>query len=74
MINQLLINGAIAGSIYALIALSFALIYRTVKFFHFAHGVVYTAGAYVAFTLILFFGFNSVIGFFLPRSQRLRLA
>jgi branched-chain amino acid transport system permease protein len=48
MIQQLILNGIIAGSIYCLIAISFTVIYRTVKFFHFAHGVVYTAGAYLA--------------------------
>lgn len=41
MINQLLISGIIAGSIYAFITLGFVLIYRTVKFFHFAYGLVY---------------------------------
>ena len=45
-------DGIIAGSIYALIAIGFTVIYRTVKFFHFAHGVVYTAGAYFAYTLL----------------------
>jgi len=39
MFNQLLLNGIIAGSIYALIALGFAIIYKTVRFFHFAHGI-----------------------------------
>jgi len=52
MLFQLIINGIIAGSIYALIAIGFTVIYRTVKFFHFAHGVVYTAGAYFADTLL----------------------
>lgn len=52
MIQQLILNGIIAGGIYALIALSFTVIYRTVKFFHFAHGVVYTAGAYIAYAVI----------------------
>jgi branched-chain amino acid transport system permease protein len=70
MFNQLLLNGVIAGSIYALIALGFTVIYRTVKFFHFAHGVVYTGGAYLAFTLGTFLGFNPIIGFFLPRFLR----
>jgi len=51
MINQLIINGVIAGSIYALVALGFAIIYRTVKFFHFAHGVVYAVGAYIAYAV-----------------------
>lgn len=52
MTNQLILNGIIAGSIYALVALGFTIIYRTVKFFHFAHGIVYTAGAYLAYTII----------------------
>ncbi|MBM4140395.1 MAG: branched-chain amino acid ABC transporter permease [Nitrospira sp.] len=51
MIQQLILNGIIAGSIYALIALGFTIIYRTVKFFHFAHGVVYTAGAYLTYSV-----------------------
>lgn len=52
MFNQLLLNGIIAGSIYALIAIGFTVIYRTVKFFHLAHGVVYTAAAYLAYTFL----------------------
>ncbi|MBC8400866.1 MAG: branched-chain amino acid ABC transporter permease [Candidatus Marinimicrobia bacterium] len=63
MFNQLITNGIIAGSIYALIALGFALIYRTVKFFHFAHGVVYTVGAYLAYTLVRTFMVHPIIGF-----------
>jgi len=39
MFNQLLLNGIIAGSIYALIALGFTVIYKTVRFFHFAYGM-----------------------------------
>jgi len=49
VLNQLAINGLIAGGGYALVALGFALVYRTVRFFHFAHGAVYAAGAYVAY-------------------------
>jgi branched-chain amino acid transport system permease protein len=63
MLQQLLLNGIIAGSIYALIGLSFTVIYRTVKFFHFAHGIVYTAGAYCAYVLITFLGFNIILAF-----------
>ena len=44
MLNQLIVNGIIAGSIYTLVAVGFAVIYRTIRFFHFAHGVVFTAG------------------------------
>jgi len=70
----LLLNGIIAGSIYVLIALGFAVIYRTVKFFHFAHGVVYTAGAYLAYTLVISLGFNPIVSFFLPVPLQVQLA
>ena len=63
--QQLVLNGIIAGSIYALIAIGFTVIYRTVKFFHFAHGVVYTAGAYFAYTFIISLHFNFTLSFFL---------
>ena len=65
MFSQLLLNGIIAGSIYGLIAIGFTVIYRTVKFFHFAHGVVYTAGAYFAYTLIISLHLNFAFSFFL---------
>jgi len=65
LIKQILINGLISGSIYALIALSFTVIYRTVKFFHFAHGIVYTAGAYLAYTFIILLDIDPILSFFL---------
>lgn len=65
MFQQLLLNGLIAGSTYALVALGFTIIYRTVKFFHFAHGVVYTAGAYLAYTFAISLGLNFLPSFFL---------
>ncbi|MCK4329648.1 branched-chain amino acid ABC transporter permease [candidate division WOR-3 bacterium] len=65
MLQQLTVNGIIAGSIYALIALGFTVIYRTVKFFHFAHGIVYTIGAYFAYTFIIILKFNPIISIFL---------
>jgi len=39
MIIQALVEGIIAGRIHAVIALNLRLIYRSIKFFHFAHGV-----------------------------------
>jgi len=65
LLAQLVVNGIIAGSIYALIALGFSITYRTVKFFHFAHGVVYTAGAYLAYTFAISLGFDFLASFFL---------
>jgi len=62
---QFFINGIISGAIYALIALGFTVIYRTVKFFHFAHGIVYAVGAYIAYSLIISLGLNPIVSFFL---------
>lgn len=65
MFQQLLLNSIIAGSIYALIAIGFTIIYRTVRFFHLAHGAVYTTGAYLAYTFIILTGINSLFSFIL---------
>jgi branched-chain amino acid transport system permease protein len=53
MLPQLFVNGLIAGSIYALVALGFGLIYSTTRFFHFAHGAVYAVGAYLTYAFWL---------------------
>lgn len=47
MLSQLALNGLISGSLYALTALGFVLIYATNRFFHFAHGIMFTGGAYL---------------------------
>jgi len=65
MLQQLTLNGIIAGSIYVLVALGFTIIYRTVKFFHFAHGIVFAAGAYFAYTFFILFDINPLFSFFL---------
>jgi len=49
MASQLLMNAIIAASVYSLMAISFGLIYSTVRFFHFAHGVVFAIAPYCAF-------------------------
>ncbi len=46
---QTFVNGIVAGSVHALVALGFSIIYSTARFFHFAHGAVFTAGAYFFF-------------------------
>jgi len=43
----------VSGSAWLLLALGFALVYRSARFFHFAQGIVFTASAYVAFALCL---------------------
>lgn len=58
IIIQLLINGLIAGAIYALVASGFSLIYSTNKFVHFAHGSVIAFSAYVLYFLFSVLGLN----------------
>jgi branched-chain amino acid transport system permease protein len=58
MFNQLLINGLIAGAIYALVASGFSLIYSVCKFVHFAHGAVIALSAYFLYFLFSMLGLN----------------
>ena len=46
---QQLINGISLGSIYALIALGYTMIYGILKLINFAHGDIYMLGAYFGF-------------------------
>lgn len=48
-ILQQLINGVSLGSIYALIALGYTMIYGIIKLINFAHGDIYMVGAYLGF-------------------------
>src|SRR5438445_11293527 len=45
---QQLVNGLEAGSLYALIALGYTLIYGILEMLNFAHGDVYMVGAFLA--------------------------
>lgn len=47
ILPQLIVNGLIAGSIMALIALGLSLIYGTMKFMNFAHGEMAAIGAFL---------------------------
>ncbi|MDQ3634808.1 MAG: branched-chain amino acid ABC transporter permease [Acidobacteriota bacterium] len=55
---QQIINGLTIGSIYALIALGYTLVYGILKLINFAHGDVYMIGAYAGF-LIAVYAFDS---------------
>lgn len=46
---QQMINGLSLGSIYALIALGYTMVYGIIKLINFAHGDVYMLGAYIGF-------------------------
>ncbi|MCH7568618.1 MAG: branched-chain amino acid ABC transporter permease [Nanoarchaeota archaeon] len=56
--SQLTVNGLIAGSIYALVASGFSLIYGTNKFMHFAHGVSVAVAAYLLYSFFSLAGIN----------------
>jgi len=51
---QYVISGLSTGSIYALVALGLALIYRSTRILNFAHGDITTAGTFFAFMLLGF--------------------
>ncbi|MEI8215514.1 MAG: branched-chain amino acid ABC transporter permease [Eubacteriales bacterium] len=80
---QQLINGISLGSIYALLALGYTMVYGIVKLINFAHGDILMLGAFIGyFTLnslgvtpttmllafILSMGFSALIGMFLERT------
>jgi branched-chain amino acid transport system permease protein len=50
---QVIVNILVTASQILLIAVGFSLIFYTARFFHFAHGIIYTAGAYFTFLLCL---------------------
>ena len=57
---QQMVNGLSLGSIYALIALGYTMVYGIIKLINFAHGDIYMLGAYVAFIVTTYLG----VGFF----------
>ena len=64
---ELLCSGVVKGSIYALIALGYTMVYGIIQLINFAHGEIYMIGAFVAFivagvaTLSGFSGFSVLI-------------
>jgi branched-chain amino acid transport system permease protein len=46
------INGALTGLLYALIAMSFVIIYRSARVFNFAQGEIVVVGAFMVWTLM----------------------
>ncbi len=53
---QLTINGIILGSIYALIALGYSMVYGILKLLNFAHGDVYMIGSFIGFGVLTLLG------------------
>ena len=53
---QLTVNGLILGSLYALIALGYTMIYGILKLLNFAHGDVYMIGAFIGYGILTLLG------------------
>ncbi|WP_424685939.1 branched-chain amino acid ABC transporter permease [Enterococcus sp.] len=61
IILQQLVNGLFLGSIYALLALGYTMVYGIIKLINFAHGEVYMIGSFIGYFIL---NYNANIGFF----------
>jgi branched-chain amino acid transport system permease protein len=62
---QLVVSGIVVGSIYALAALGFVLIYKSSKVLNIAHGQIIASGAFIAYALTGWVGIPIYLSFFL---------
>ncbi|MCU4652112.1 branched-chain amino acid ABC transporter permease [Roseibacterium sp. SDUM158016] len=53
MLAQQILNGVVSGSIYALFALGFTLLFGVQKLLNLAHGAVFMAGAFIAYYCVI---------------------
>lgn len=60
-ILQYLINGISIGSVYAIIALGYTMVYGIAKMLNFAHGDVIMVGAYISFCVTNYLGLPVVV-------------
>ncbi len=59
---QYLVNGISLGSVYALIALGYTMVYGIAKMLNFAHGDVIMVGGFTTYTICSTMGLHPVIG------------
>jgi branched-chain amino acid transport system permease protein len=55
LLPQTLLNGLTLGSVYALIALGYSMVYGILKLLNFAHGDIYMIGAYLGYGVFVLF-------------------
>lgn len=60
-----LINGISLGSVYAIIALGYTMVYGIAKMLNFAHGDVIMVGAFTVFTIVSTMGLSPLLGILL---------
>ncbi len=68
MLLQQLINGLTLGSVYALIALGYTMVYGILELINFAHGEIYMLGAYLGIILLAFLTAIGLTAYSLPLS------
>ena len=56
-----LFNGLSLGSVYAIIALGYTMVYGIAKMLNFAHGDVIMVGAYICFCAMNYLGLNAIL-------------
>lgn len=65
---QLLLNGLVSGSLYALVAVGFGLIFGATKHFHISHAAVFASGGYLTYL------FGSTLGLPAPAAAAAGIA
>lgn len=73
MFLQQLINGLTLGSVYALIALGYSMVYGILELINFAHGEIYMLGAYLGIIFLAFFTAIGLTAYNLPLSLLLTI-
>src|SRR3989441_4825997 len=61
VLTEFLLNGLVLGAIYVLMALGLSIIFGMVGVINFAHGALFTLGAYVAFQVKGAIGFGGAL-------------
>lgn len=61
MLLAFLINGISLGSVYAIIALGYTMVYGIAKMLNFAHGDVIMVGGYISFCATSYMGLNPIL-------------
>ena len=57
-----LINGISLGSVYAIIALGYTMVYGIARMLNFAHGDIIMVGGFVIFTMVSTLGLPPMVG------------
>lgn len=61
VLEQMLVNGIVAGVSYAVIGLGFSLVLESARFFHFGHGACYAWGAYFVYLFMVLLRWSPLV-------------